>query len=146
MEGYYKEFGSWADALAAYNAGPATVTEYGGVPPASFSGGQTTSYVSDILAAAKSIAGGKAIGGGAGGSAASGGSGSSGSSGTSGGTTTPTNNNTSNLPSWLPSGLLPKIGAFLIGGALLIVGVIVLAMGNKGAAEDAGKVAAVAAA
>ncbi|MDA8295468.1 MAG: NlpC/P60 family protein [Actinomycetota bacterium] len=46
MSGYLKQFGSLAEALAAYNAGPAAVTRYGGVPPYA----QTQAYVSQILA------------------------------------------------------------------------------------------------
>ena len=42
------------------------------------------------------------------------------------------------------SGLLPKVGAFLLGGALLLVGIFVLVSGNKGVQSTA-KVAAVAA-
>jgi soluble lytic murein transglycosylase-like protein len=37
--------GNTADALAAYNAGPGAVQEYGGVPPYS----ETESYVSNVL-------------------------------------------------------------------------------------------------
>jgi soluble lytic murein transglycosylase-like protein len=40
--------GNYADALAAYNAGSAAVTQYGGVPPYA----QTQNYVADILSSA----------------------------------------------------------------------------------------------
>ena len=138
MESYYKEFGSWADALAAYNAGPGTVEQYGGVPPASFSGGQTTNYVADILAAAGNLASGKTTGSGSGGSGIAGGSGGSGSSGAL----------TTALATQQSNGLLAKVGAFLLGGAILLVGMVVLFRNSQGPkdVEDAGKVAAVAAA
>jgi peptidoglycan DL-endopeptidase CwlO len=42
---YMKQYGSESDALAAYNAGPAAVAEYGGVPPYA----QTQAYVQEIL-------------------------------------------------------------------------------------------------
>jgi cell wall-associated NlpC family hydrolase len=46
LGGYLKNYnGSVALALAAYNAGPGAVAQYGGVPPYA----QTTSYVSNIL-------------------------------------------------------------------------------------------------
>jgi len=38
-------------ALAAYNAGPGRVQQYGGVPPPSFAEGQTYNYVKNIMAA-----------------------------------------------------------------------------------------------
>ncbi|MEK6217463.1 MAG: lytic transglycosylase domain-containing protein [Boseongicola sp.] len=41
----YRQFGSWRLALAAYNAGPAAVTKYGGVPPYK----ETRGYVRAIL-------------------------------------------------------------------------------------------------
>lgn len=41
----YQKFGSWKLALAAYNAGPAAVAKYGGVPPFA----ETQRYVQAIL-------------------------------------------------------------------------------------------------
>lgn len=41
----YQKFGSWDKALAAYNAGPAAVAKYGGVPPYA----ETQAYVKGIL-------------------------------------------------------------------------------------------------
>ena len=121
MASYFKEFGSWADALAAYNAGPEAVEEYDGVPPYS----QTQSYVSDILSASGTP---NTLGTSKGGTSGSGGSGS----------TAPASSGSS-------SGLLAKVGAYLLGAALLLVGIFVLVSGNKGVHESTAKVAAVAA-
>jgi soluble lytic murein transglycosylase-like protein len=41
----YSRFGSWQLALAAYNAGPGAVEQYGGIPPYD----ETTGYVAAIL-------------------------------------------------------------------------------------------------
>ena len=41
----YQKFGNWRLALAAYNAGPAAVEQYGGIPPYR----ETQNYVSVIL-------------------------------------------------------------------------------------------------
>jgi soluble lytic murein transglycosylase-like protein len=46
MAALYKQFGSWSLALAAYDAGPGNVTNYGGIPPFP----ETQNYVSQILA------------------------------------------------------------------------------------------------
>lgn len=45
LRAQYDRFGSWRLALAAYNAGPDAVTEYGGIPPYA----ETESYVNAIL-------------------------------------------------------------------------------------------------
>src|SRR3990172_8728549 len=46
MAGYLKQFnGDYAKALAAYNAGPGAVQQYGGVPPYK----ETQSYIKTIL-------------------------------------------------------------------------------------------------
>src|SRR5581483_7112868 len=45
LSSLYQQFGSWPLAIAAYNAGPAAVTEYGGIPPYP----QTQAYVQKVL-------------------------------------------------------------------------------------------------
>ena len=48
LSNYHQQFGSWSLALAAYNAGPAAVKAYSGVPPYS----QTQNYVQTVLSRA----------------------------------------------------------------------------------------------
>ncbi len=48
LSNYHEQFGSWSLALAAYNAGPAAVQAYSGVPPYS----QTQNYVQTVLSRA----------------------------------------------------------------------------------------------
>ena len=45
LHGYFIEFGNWANAFAAYNAGPGNVKKYGGVPPFA----ETQHYVDVIV-------------------------------------------------------------------------------------------------
>jgi soluble lytic murein transglycosylase-like protein len=45
LRAMYDKFGSWRLALAAYNAGPGAVEEYGGIPPYT----ETKNYVIAIL-------------------------------------------------------------------------------------------------
>jgi peptidoglycan DL-endopeptidase CwlO len=48
LSNYHQQFGSWSLALAAYNAGPAAVQAYSGIPPYS----QTQDYVQTVLSRA----------------------------------------------------------------------------------------------
>ena len=48
LSNYHQQFGSWSLALAAYNAGPAAVQAYSGIPPYS----QTQNYVQTVLSRA----------------------------------------------------------------------------------------------
>jgi cell wall-associated NlpC family hydrolase len=48
LSNYHEQFGSWSLALAAYNAGPAAVQAYSGVPPYT----QTQNYVQTVLSRA----------------------------------------------------------------------------------------------
>jgi cell wall-associated NlpC family hydrolase len=48
LSNYHQQFGSWSLALAAYNAGPAAVQAYSGVPPYT----QTQNYVQTVLSRA----------------------------------------------------------------------------------------------
>jgi len=45
LRGLYDRFGDWKLAVAAYNAGPAAVAKYGGIPPY----GETQRYVANVM-------------------------------------------------------------------------------------------------
>lgn len=45
LRSYFDEFGNWDAAVAAYNAGPNAVRQYGGIPPYP----ETQNYVAKIL-------------------------------------------------------------------------------------------------
>ncbi len=51
LSSYFKRFGSWDMALAAYNAGPNAVDAYGGVPPYT----ETQNYVKKILGGTSNV-------------------------------------------------------------------------------------------
>jgi cell wall-associated NlpC family hydrolase len=48
LASFYRRYGSWPLALAAYNAGPTAVQQYGGIPPYA----QTQAYVRQVMAKA----------------------------------------------------------------------------------------------
>ncbi len=56
LRGYFDRFGSWELAAAAYNAGPAAVSKYGGVPPYS----ETQNYVQKLFGGSAGMDFGKA--------------------------------------------------------------------------------------
>lgn len=53
LSSYFKKYGDWGMALAAYNAGPGAVAAYGGIPPYP----ETQSYVQKILGGISPVAG-----------------------------------------------------------------------------------------